>query len=69
MSADELVLAASAANLPAAQSYVEEHLEAVDCPLRVRMQIALAVERRSYGFPKAAGNNRNGSQSRREIVC
>lgn len=44
MSADELVLAASAANLPAAQSYVEEHLEAVDCPLQVRMQIALAVE-------------------------
>ena len=42
--ANELELEAVPENLPEVQAFVEEHLEAADCPDRAKMQIGLAVE-------------------------
>ena len=41
---NELVLEAEEENLPAVQSFVEEHLEAVGCSPKAQMQIGVAVE-------------------------
>ena len=43
-SPDELEIEAVAENLPAVQSFVEEHLDTTDCPMKGRMQIMVAVE-------------------------
>ncbi|MBE6990339.1 MAG: STAS domain-containing protein [Ruminococcaceae bacterium] len=43
-SASELEVEAVTENLPAVQSFVERHLEAVDCPPRALLQIGVAVE-------------------------
>ena len=40
----ELEIEAVAENLPVVQAFVEEHLEAADCPPRAQMQIGVAVE-------------------------
>ena len=42
--ANELELEAVLENLAEVQAFVEEHLEAADCPMKARMQISLAVE-------------------------
>ena len=41
---NELELEAVPENLGEAQTFVEEHLEAADCPVKARMQISVAVE-------------------------
>ena len=43
-SLNELELEAVTENLPELQAFVEERLEAADCPMKARMQISLAVE-------------------------
>ena len=43
-SPNELEIEALAENLPAVQSFVEEHLDTTDCPMKGRMQIMVAVE-------------------------
>ena len=40
----ELILDAADANLPALQAFVEETLELVSCPMKILMQISVAVE-------------------------
>ena len=41
---NELYIEAEKENLPEVQSFVEERLDAAGCPIKARMQIALAVE-------------------------
>ena len=41
---DELVVEAAVENLPTVQAYIEERLEAADCPMKAQMQISLAAE-------------------------
>ncbi|MBQ1619615.1 MAG: ATP-binding protein [Oscillospiraceae bacterium] len=43
-SPNELELEAVVDNLPEVQSFVEERLEAADCPMKAQMQISVAVE-------------------------
>ena len=43
-SMDELVVEAAVENLPTVQAYIEERLEAADCPMKAQMQISLAAE-------------------------
>ena len=40
----ELEIEAVTENLPEVQAFVEEHLEAADCPMKAQMQIGVAVE-------------------------
>ena len=40
----ELEIEAVTENLPEVQAFVEEHLEAADCPMKAKMQIGVAVE-------------------------
>ena len=41
---DELTLEATDENLEKVQAFVDEHLEAANCPMRTMLQIAIAVE-------------------------
>ena len=43
-SRNELEVEAAAENLPEVQAFVEERLEAADCPIKAQMQIGVAVE-------------------------
>ncbi len=43
-SPNELELEAVIENLPTVQGFVDEHLEAANCPMKAQMQISLAVE-------------------------
>ncbi len=57
----ELELEAARETLPEAEAFVEEHLEAVGCPVKVRMQIGIAVEEifinvASYAYAPGKGN-------------
>ena len=40
----ELTLAATVENLPAVTEFVDEQLEALDCPMKAQMQIDIAVD-------------------------
>lgn len=40
----ELTVAARVENLDAVTAFVEEQLEAVDCPMKAQMQIAIAID-------------------------
>ena len=40
----ELTLAATVENLPAVTEFVDEQLEALDCPMKAKMQIDIAVD-------------------------
>ncbi len=58
-SRNELVVEAAEENLPMVQEFVDEHLEAAECPMKSQMQISLAVEeifvniaRYAYGADK-----------------
>ena len=60
-SANELVLEAVLENLAEVQSFVEEHLEAADCPMKAKMQIGVAVEEifvniANYAYAPGRGN-------------
>ncbi len=60
-SPNELVIEAVTENLPDVQAFVEEHLEAADCPMKAQMQIGVAVEEifvniASYAYAPDRGN-------------
>ena len=43
-SCNELEIEATVENLPEVQTFIEEHLERADCPMKAQMQISVAVE-------------------------
>ena len=60
-SANELELEASAENLGAVQTFVDERLQAADCPPNIRLQVSVAVEEifvniANYAYKPGAGS-------------
>ena len=57
----QLTIDALQENLPAVSAFVEEALEAMDCPMRVQMAVSVAVEEifiniASYAYPSGTGS-------------
>lgn len=61
MSGNELVIEALVENLPQVSDFVDQHLEAADCPMKAQMQIDIAVEEifvniANYAYAPDKGN-------------
>ena len=57
----ELTIAAAVENIAAVTSFVDEQLEALDCPMKVQMQIDIAIDElfgniAHYAYAPEAGN-------------
>ncbi len=57
----ELSLEASLENLSSVMAFIEEHLEAADCPMKAMMQITVSAEEiyvniAHYAYPSGTGN-------------
>ena len=57
---DELIIAATLENLPQVQAFVEERLEAAECPMRAQMHLSVVVEEvfaniASYAYAPGTG--------------
>ena len=68
---NELELEASVANLPRVLGFIDSHLEAADCPLRVVMQIDVAVEEifvniANYAYAPGKGMARIGVETKND---
>ena len=60
---DTLEVDATLENLAAVQTFVDERLEAIDCPMKAQMQIDISVEEiyvniASYAYPEGSGKAR-----------
>ena len=68
-SKDELELYAELENLPEVQKFLDEHLEAADCPMKVQMQLSVAVEEIFANIANYAyGPNRGKARIRIEVA-
>ena len=57
----ELTLAASLENIPVVTAFVDEQLEALDCPMKAQMQIDIAIDElfgniAHYAYPDGTGD-------------
>ena len=73
-SPNELELEAVTENLPEVHSFVDEQLEAADCPMKAQMQIGVAVEEifvniASYAYAPGRGKATVGVEVSREPVA